>query len=175
MFYQTKIERRPPKGPKYPVFCPWWPWPSNLSDWGTKHVFLVNMAQICSVVSDWHISYTKKTKTAPTTEPYGTACDNNFTLVENTFHWCVTELAWLAFWLQERSHCWELHDSYSTQTCISHCYCHHQDICWSGTRYCRGRFVLDLFVVNQSIQLMIHPNEHRNGQSKFSTMKFKHS
>jgi len=26
MFYQTQTARRPPKGPKNAVFCPWWPW-----------------------------------------------------------------------------------------------------------------------------------------------------
>jgi len=28
------------------VFCPLWPWPSNSSERGTKHVFPVNLAQI---------------------------------------------------------------------------------------------------------------------------------
>jgi len=47
MFYQTQTARRPLNGLKNAVFCPWrpWPWPSNSSDWGTKCVFCVNLAQ----------------------------------------------------------------------------------------------------------------------------------
>jgi len=39
-------------------FCPWWPWPSNSSEWGTKHVFRVNLAQIRSAVPN--IFHTQK-------------------------------------------------------------------------------------------------------------------
>jgi len=31
MFYQTQTASRPPKRPKMPVFCPWWPWPLTLT------------------------------------------------------------------------------------------------------------------------------------------------
>jgi len=63
MFYQTQTALRPPKGPKDAVFCPWWPWPSNFkpSEWGTKHVFRVNLAQIRSAVPEIFHTQTKKT------------------------------------------------------------------------------------------------------------------
>jgi len=37
-------ERFPRHLQQTPVFCPWrtWPWPSNSSEWGTKHVFRVH-------------------------------------------------------------------------------------------------------------------------------------
>jgi len=51
-------------------FCFWWPWPfdfrpwpSNLSERGTKHVFRVNLAQIRSAVSEIFHTQTK-TQTA---------------------------------------------------------------------------------------------------------------
>jgi len=50
-----------------------WPWRSNLSERGTKHIFHVHLAQIHSVVSRgiWLTNkQTKKLKTAPKTEPY---------------------------------------------------------------------------------------------------------
>ena len=44
-------------------FCPGgldlWPWPSNSSERGTKHVFRVNLAQICSAVPDIFHTQTK--------------------------------------------------------------------------------------------------------------------
>jgi len=55
MFYQTQTAytgRR--KGRKMPFLSPvtftfkLWPWPSNSSERGTKHVFYVNLAQIRS-------------------------------------------------------------------------------------------------------------------------------
>ena len=46
----------PPEGPKNAGFVPndpdLWPWPSNSSDRGTKHVFRVNLAQIRSAVPE---------------------------------------------------------------------------------------------------------------------------
>ena len=61
MFYQAKTARRPPKGPRNSVFCPWWPWPwhSNLPKWKTKHVFSVNLAQIRSAVPEAFHTQTK--------------------------------------------------------------------------------------------------------------------
>jgi len=52
MFYQTCTARRPPKGPIISFFVPGDLdlWPSNSSERGTKHVFGVNLAQICSAV-----------------------------------------------------------------------------------------------------------------------------
>jgi len=44
-----------------------WPWPSNSSERGTKHVFCVNLTQIRSAVSEIFIH--KKSQTAPKTEP----------------------------------------------------------------------------------------------------------
>jgi len=56
--------RRLPKGPKIAVFVPGdldlWPWPSNLSERGTKHVFLVNLAQIRSAVPEIFHTQTNK-------------------------------------------------------------------------------------------------------------------
>ena len=55
MICQTNCTR-PPKGPKMPFFVPGnlelWPWPSNLSQRGTKHVFPVNLSQIRSAVPE---------------------------------------------------------------------------------------------------------------------------
>ena len=40
-----------------------WPWPSNSSERGTKHVFYVNLAQIRSAISDIFQTQTKNTQT----------------------------------------------------------------------------------------------------------------
>ena len=37
-----------------------WPWPSNSSEWGTKHVFRVNLAKIRSAVPEIFHTQTKK-------------------------------------------------------------------------------------------------------------------
>jgi len=44
--------------------CPWWPWPwhSNSSERGTKHVFSVNLEQIRSAVPEIFDSQTNKDK-----------------------------------------------------------------------------------------------------------------
>jgi len=63
MFHQTQTARRLLKGPRNAIFVPGdldlWPWPSNLSEQGIKHVFCVNLAQIRSPVPR-DISYTNK-------------------------------------------------------------------------------------------------------------------
>jgi len=41
-------------------FCPWWPWPSNLSKQGTKHIFHVNLVQIRSAVPKIFHTQTKE-------------------------------------------------------------------------------------------------------------------
>jgi len=54
--------------------------PSNLSEWGTKHIFCMNLAQICSAVPEIFHIQTKKNKnknkkmTAPKTEPSAVHC-----------------------------------------------------------------------------------------------------
>jgi len=40
-------------------FCPWWPWPSNTSEWGTKHVFRVNLMQIHQALPEIFHTQTK--------------------------------------------------------------------------------------------------------------------
>ena len=62
-----------------PFFVPgeWWPWHSNSSKRGTKHVFPVNLAEIRSAVHQVFDSQTnknKKSQTAPKTEPYTVHC-----------------------------------------------------------------------------------------------------
>jgi len=37
-----------------------WPWPSNLSEWGTKHIFCVNLSQIRSAVPEIFHTQTKQ-------------------------------------------------------------------------------------------------------------------
>jgi len=51
-----------------------WPWHSNSSKQGTKHVFPVNLAQIRSAVPEIFHTQTKKSQTAPRTEPYTVHC-----------------------------------------------------------------------------------------------------
>jgi len=53
------------KGQKMPFFVPGDLdlWPSNSSERGTKHVFHVNLAPICSVVLEIFHTQTKKTQT----------------------------------------------------------------------------------------------------------------
>jgi len=41
------------------VFWPWWPWHSNSSEWGPKHVLPVNLVQIRSAVPEIFDSQTK--------------------------------------------------------------------------------------------------------------------
>jgi len=43
------------------LFCSWWPWPSRFSERGTKHIFCVNLAQICSAVPEIFHTQTKIT------------------------------------------------------------------------------------------------------------------
>jgi len=50
------------------------PWDSNSSERGTKHVFSVNLAQIRSAVTTIFHTQTKKSQTAPTTEPCAAHC-----------------------------------------------------------------------------------------------------
>jgi len=52
-----------------------WPWHSNSSEWGSKHIFPVNLAQTRSVVPKIFEAQTKKSQTALKTEPY-LACGN---------------------------------------------------------------------------------------------------
>jgi len=63
---------------KTPFFClsdlDLWPWHSNLTEQGTKHVFTVNMAQVRSAVSEIFHTQTKKSHTVPKTEPYAVHC-----------------------------------------------------------------------------------------------------
>jgi len=47
-----------------------WPWHSNSSERGTKHVLNVNLAQIRSVVPEIFEAQTKKSQMALKTEPY---------------------------------------------------------------------------------------------------------
>jgi len=65
MFHQTWNARRQPEESRNAVFVPGdldlWPWPSNSSEWATKHVFPVNLAQIHSAVPD--IFHTEKKQT----------------------------------------------------------------------------------------------------------------
>jgi len=52
-----------------------WPWSSNSSKRGTKHVFRVNLAQICSAAPEILTSHAnKKSQTAPKTERYAVHC-----------------------------------------------------------------------------------------------------
>jgi len=81
MFYQTQAAHRPPKGPKNAVFVPddlhfdFWPWPSNSSERGTKHVFRVNFMQTRSVFPEISHAQTNKHRlTAPKTEPSAVQC-----------------------------------------------------------------------------------------------------
>ena len=60
---EFKTAHRLPKGLKNAVFCPWWPWPSNSSEQGTKDVFCVNLAQICSAVPEIFHTQTNKPQT----------------------------------------------------------------------------------------------------------------
>jgi len=84
MFYQTQTARRSPKGPKNAVFVPGdlhlWPWPSDSSERGTKHVFHVNLVQIRSAVHMFH-SQTKTTdwRRQKQNLPQFSACGNNCT------------------------------------------------------------------------------------------------
>ena len=49
-------------------------WHSNSSKQGTKHVFPVNLVQICSAVQAIFRTQTKKSQTVPKTEPYAVHC-----------------------------------------------------------------------------------------------------
>jgi len=60
--------------PKIPFFCPRWPWHSNSSKWGTKHVFPMNLAQSCTAVPEIFHTQTKTSHTQPKTEPYTVHC-----------------------------------------------------------------------------------------------------
>ena len=60
-FYQIQTTQRLPKWPKNAIFRPWWLWPSNSSERGTKRVFRVKMAQICSAVPEIFHTQTKNT------------------------------------------------------------------------------------------------------------------
>jgi len=52
-----------------------WPWPSNATEWGTKHVFCVNLAQIRSAVPEiFHTQTKNHGLTAPKTEPSAVQC-----------------------------------------------------------------------------------------------------
>jgi len=64
---------------KMPFFVPGdldiWPWPSNWSERGTKHVLRVNLVQICSAVPVIFHTQTKNHRlTAPKTEPSAVHC-----------------------------------------------------------------------------------------------------
>jgi len=50
------------------------PWPSNSSEWGTKYVFRVHLAQIRSAVPEIFHTQTKMSQTVPETEPYAVHC-----------------------------------------------------------------------------------------------------
>ena len=58
-------------------FCPWWPWHSNLSEQGTKHVFSVNLVQICSTVPEIFHTETKKSQRQKQNLAQFTECSNN--------------------------------------------------------------------------------------------------
>jgi len=50
-------------------------WPSNSSEWGTKHVFRVNLQQICSAVPKIFHTQTKNHRLmVPKTEPSTVHC-----------------------------------------------------------------------------------------------------
>jgi len=51
-----------------------WPWPPKSSERWTKHVFRMNLSQIRSAVPDIFHTQTKKSQTAPKTEPYAVHC-----------------------------------------------------------------------------------------------------
>jgi len=64
--------RRPLKGPKNAIFIVHgdlvvWPWPSNSSEWGTKHIFSVNLAQIHSTVPE---IFHKRTRNLKQQQPF---------------------------------------------------------------------------------------------------------
>jgi len=85
--FQTQTAHRPPKGPKDPVFVPGsldlWPWTSKWSKRGTKHVFLVNLAQIHSAVPEIFHTQTKTTdwRRQKQNLPQFTACGKNLQAV----------------------------------------------------------------------------------------------
>jgi len=55
-----------------------WPWPSNSSERGTKHVFRVNLAQIRSAVPDIFHTQTKKPQHQKQNHTQFIACGNKF-------------------------------------------------------------------------------------------------
>ena len=72
--WRKSVQRFPRYPPKTLFFVrgdlDFWPWHSNSSNWGTKHVFPVNLAQIRSADPDIFHTQTKKSHTVPKTEPY---------------------------------------------------------------------------------------------------------
>ena len=96
-----------------------WPWNSNLSERGTKHVFPVNLAQIRSAVPDILDSQTKKTnkqksQTAQTTEPYAVQCMQKkwlyFTHLQRSHHGrgFAVNLAQLLISPTQRNQVWQI-------------------------------------------------------------------
>jgi len=63
---------------KMPFFVPGvfdlWPWPSNWSERGTNHVFLVNLAQVHSTDPEIFHTQTKRSQTVSKTEPCAVHC-----------------------------------------------------------------------------------------------------
>jgi len=57
-------------------FCPWWPWHSNLSNRGTKHIFPVKLAQIhLAIPRDiWFTNKRKQKKQKTSNYQTYTAC-----------------------------------------------------------------------------------------------------
>jgi len=76
--YRKSVQQFPRYPPEILVFVhgdlDLWPWESNSSERGTKHVLPVNLAQICSVVPEIFHTQTKKSQTAPKAEPYTVHC-----------------------------------------------------------------------------------------------------
>jgi len=73
-----------------------WPWQSNSSEWGTIHVFTLNLAQIRSVVfkifhtqTKWMKKKQKKSQTALKTEPYLHVVKTTKHRLFSFTHWCI--------------------------------------------------------------------------------------
>jgi len=74
-FTKYKLHAGCQKGWKIPFFVPGdlarWPWRSNSSERGTKHVFRVNLAQIHSAIPErFHMQTNNHRLTAPKTERF---------------------------------------------------------------------------------------------------------
>jgi len=88
-------------------FCPWWPWPFTFdidlqTQWGTKRVFHMNLAQIHSAFPK--IFHTQKNHRlmAPKREfPHFTACGNNWQheLATSYFRWNFFKRAYKSWFL----------------------------------------------------------------------------